>query len=396
MNCLYIVPDDPISRNYSGGGSTIYYDQLLALNRIGCKVTILHYASQKKRSEFIEFYKNNPSEMDVIRRNSEEIVYLNYSINKNIAFKLRNKVFSLTGGMRSAMHLTYLPVFKEIEKLSKSRNIDFIWAQHFLPASIAVNVKNVPVVYMHHDWIYRIKALKSNTPEDAIHKAREIDVCKFSSAVVSGSYTEFTDIYKLGVLKSFYIPSAYPIQTNIQYAEIPDIVHLGGMNTTANRIGLDNFINKVWGSLNLPKDRLKIIGNLDGASNTLSESIKSFSWLGFVSDLSKVMRKGDIHIVPWHENTGTRTRVPLVLSYGQVLLAVAASVRCFPELKNRHNCILVSTLDEMGDAILNIMKDGELRRKISDNAIEDFKKYFVEEGLEIRYSSVVESISKKG
>ena len=394
MNCLYLVSDDPISQNYSGGGSSIYYDQLLALNSIGCNVTILHYASNAKRKEYNEFYQKNAKDLEIVRKNSREIIYWDYNPKHNKLFKLRHKLFSFSNSMRMEIHLAYLPLYKKMAEICKSGNMDFIWAQHFHPASIAVNIKDVPVVYMHHDWIYKIKALKNNTPEDLNHKTKEMEVCKLSSAVVSGSFTEYMDIFKLGIPNSFYIPSTYPLQKNLSWAEIPDIIHLGGMNTTANRIGLENFINNVWDELKLPKNRLRIIGKLDGASLQLVESIKAFTWQGFVPDLSGVMRRGDIHIVPWHENTGTRTRVPLALSYGQVLVAVEASVKCFPELKNMHNCILVSKLSDMGDAIIKILNDEALRMKISDNAIVDFEKYFLEGSQQMRYASVVNSIIK--
>jgi hypothetical protein len=84
------------------------------------------------------------------------------------------------------------------------------------------------------------------------------------------------------------------------------------------------------------------------------------------------MREYDVHVIPWEHNTGTRTRVPVALRYRQVVVACREGVRCFPELKNGYNCILVNNLQEMPDAIRSLLCDTALRRRIADAGHETF------------------------
>lgn len=83
-----------------------------------------------------------------------------------------------------------------------------------------------------------------------------------------------------------------------------------------------------------------------------------------------------IHIIPWEFNTGTRTRIPQVFNYQQVLVATKASAACFPELINDKNCILANDLNEMSKQIINLYKNPKKRAILAQQAKVTFYQNF--------------------
>ncbi len=395
MNCLYIVKDDPVSQNFIGGGASIYYDQLRCLSLAGFNIILLHYTSESKRKTCDEFYANNKEDLTFVNSVCSAIINLNYSENMSLFGLIQSKLSDITNKSGTAYYSIYNGIARQIKQIVREEKIDFIWAQHLHPTILALHQHNVPVIYMHHDWIYKVKALRFNKPIDIKQKEIECRIVRKVNGFVSGSYSEFKEAMAIGNNNSYYIPISYPEVPEVSdkdFAQIPDIVHLGGMGATANRIGLKNFIEKAWPAMSLMPERLLIIGNLEGAGEDLKTELKKYKTTGFVKDLAPLLRYGDIHIIPWHENTGQRTRLPLILSYGQVVVAVDQSVKGFPELINGENCILVQTVEEMAPAILNVIYDKLLRKRLAQNAIKTFKNCFATSKLIGRYQDAIYNI----
>ena len=177
----------------------------------------------------------------------------------------------------------------------------------------------------------------------------------------------------------------------------PRIVHLGGMQATANRIGLERFLRVAWPKLKVqikPKPELWVIGSLDGAPKTLQELLiqPGIVCTGYVDDLSSVLRPFDMHIIPWELNTGTRTRIPLILNYAQVLISTRAGAACIDELKHEVNCILVNDLKHMASEIKSLCNDDKKREAIGREGRNTFFNYFTLESQQPRFNHFIEDV----
>jgi glycosyltransferase involved in cell wall biosynthesis len=123
-----------------------------------------------------------------------------------------------------------------------------------------------------------------------------------------------------------------------------------------------------------PSPELLVVGDLTGSSKELIQAIQDARAVatGFVRDLSDVLRPYDIHIVPWEFDTGTRTRIPLAMSYGQVVISTRNAAACLGELVSGENCILVENVAEMVDAITMLLQNPEKRIAIGMAARQTF------------------------
>ncbi|MCZ7545717.1 MAG: glycosyltransferase [Anaerolineae bacterium] len=175
------------------------------------------------------------------------------------------------------------------------------------------------------------------------------------------------------------------------------IVHLGTMQATANRLGLQRFMEVVWPRIietNPRPPELWVVGNLDGASPELLGQLEKANAIcaGYVFDLGTVLRPYDIHIVPWEHDTGTRTRIPLALNYAQALVSTRAGAACFRELRHNENCVQVDGLEQMGEAILALVCDNIYRRQLADAGRATFLRCYTREALQPRFDSFIKQV----
>lgn len=152
------------------------------------------------------------------------------------------------------------------------------------------------------------------------------------------------------------------------------------MGTTANRLGLERFLDVCWKQIlaNNPNVKLIVVGGLKQASPELLKKLKGKNIVckGFVKDLNTVLRPNDIHIIPWEYNTGTRTRIPVVLNYEQALVATKESVKAFPELIHNKNAILCADLEHMSKEINSLIQNSKEIEKLSSEGKKTFIEYF--------------------
>jgi len=378
---LVIVNTGKIAQNQNGGAS-VYYSHLELLSKAGFKIELLT----------VSWDDNTPFNKDDYNEIEPFINALHHYTIKSVKPKkdlkrLYNAVFNpatFEYFFLNNSNKTFLKTFVA------NNHIDLIWAE-WRWAGIWVRWADldVPVIYAHHDWEYKLALLRSKPNlSKRFHtfqkKRIEKQLVKGVTACVSGSFTETGEIIEISSKPALYLPTTYSeVQTKLKPRSKPAIVHLGGMGTTANRLGLERFLEVCWPQIksDIQDIRLIVIGGLERAQPTLKDKLKdpNITCLGFVSQLDEVLYPHDIHIIPWEYNTGTRTRIPLVFNYNQVLVATAASAACYPELEHQKNCILCPDLSDMSKQITDLYKDQNKILKLARQGKQTFKNSFTSE-----------------
>jgi len=393
MRCLYLVAQDPISPNYVGGASAMYYDQLLALSDLGHEIHLWHFASAEGRQRFDRFIKSEPARWETIQERCKSVHISEYCHDEDLVSRGLSRMRSL---LPPRLPVPRWRLYKELQNLIALINPDLIWAQHFEPALLAAQQSKIHVVYVHHDWLYRIKALRNHREINEKQKAVEGRLVRSVAAVVSGSAPECDEIKAAAVRSVHYIPVSFdPVYADIGREASKDVrlVHLGGMGTTANREGLSAFFGRVWPQLKDLDIPFEVVGDLTAAPPELSEHLQTVICTGFVQDLTKVLRPYDIHIIPWEHNTGQRTRLPLAFNHAQTVVSTKAAVACYPEAKDGENCRLVERLEEMIPVISQLVSDPAERTRLGRAARATFEKQFTRASLLPKYAAVISSLN---
>jgi glycosyltransferase involved in cell wall biosynthesis len=393
MRCLYIVAQDPISPGYIGGASAMYYDQLLALSDLGHEIHLWHFASGQRRERFNRFVEAEPGTWEAVQKRCESVYMSDHGDREALLGRGLARLRSL---LRPGLPVPRWSLYKELGGLLKRVKPEVIWAQHFESAALAVQQARVPVVYVHHDWLYRIKALRNHREINPKQRACEQRLVRSVAAVVSGSVFECEEIKAAGACSVHYIPVTFePVRLELERAASRDVhlVHLGGMGTTANREGLAAFFKQIWPRLNGLNLQFEVVGDTSAAPPKLQEQLRRVTCTGFVQDLTKVLRPYDIHIIPWEHATGQRTRLPLAFNHAQVVLATKAAVACYPEPRDGENCRLVARLEDMAQVIPELAKSWDERARLGQAARATFEQCFTRKALLPRYAAVVSSLN---
>jgi hypothetical protein len=374
---LFIVNTGKISSNENGGAS-VYYSHLELLYKVGYEITLLAVS-------WNEMYSFNKEDYIEVLPFVKEIKKYEASIEKP-----KKGITRLYNAIFNPAKFEYFFINKKnndfLTSFVNENKINFVWCEWRWTAIWAWKANlNIPVFYAHHDWEYKLALLRAkpslNKKFHTFQKKRvELSLVKEVTACISGSITEKEEIEKIAHKKAMYLPTTYTkIIPKLKRNQVPKIIHLGGMGTTANRLGLERFLDICWNNLktSIPNIELKVIGSIKRAQSSLVEKLNDdqIKCLGFIRDLDTVMNPEDIHIIPWEYNTGTRTRIPVVLNYSQVLVATKASVACYPVI-NDENSILSDNLEQMSQQIISLYSDREKLHLLSVKGKETFKTSF--------------------
>jgi hypothetical protein len=265
---------------------------------------------------------------------------------------------------------------RELQSVLDNLKPDVIWTEHLLPNLAVRLVKtSAPVVYGHHDFLWKVIGLRQSDGGwkkkllNQVRKRAESRLIRANEFFAGGSQTELDEIRRLcpGAATAF-LPAAYvPVPASPvprQWLPPVRLVHLGTMSATANRVGLERFLQVCWPTLQdrHPGLAFKVIGDLRPVTDSpLAERLRQpgIECLGFVEDLTTVLRAGDIFVIPYEFDTGTRTRLPLALNYKQLLVAHKNACRGIAGLESMKNCILVDSLEEMTSVLIQVLR-GEI------------------------------------
>ncbi|WP_046755606.1 glycosyltransferase [Kordia jejudonensis] len=386
MNILFLVNNTKISPNANGGAS-VYFSHLELLHKAGFTVHLLFLDWNHDNTKAVISENINQDFVDEISEfyNSAAVLHVAYEVPKLSMNHLLNAVIHPE---KFEYHFINAQNEVLLQNYCAQKQIDLMWAEWRWSVLLAAYTSiDIPKIYAHHDWEYKLGKLRKQQKglKYKFHlyqkKRVEMDVIQKVEACVSGSFTETEELKAFGATKSMYIPLTYS-KTDITEndAKVPTIVHVGGMGTTANRIGLERFLEVCWETIKqqIPHVKLNVIGSLKYASDSLQRRLEDpqINCLGFVKNLAPELKAYDIHIIPWEYNTGTRTRIPLVFNHAQVLVSTKAAASCYPELMHDENCILSNDLQHMTTQIIDLYNNAEKRIFTGDNARKTFLENF--------------------
>lgn len=409
--CLFLVEYQSISAT-AGGGMALSYGHLQLLSRANVTIAVgillgpqLAFSSEIIKNTLLENIEGKEIFLNAIYCLPFQATEESSSLALRYLNVLQDPVVFRYGDLISPARINSL------EDLVSEVDPDFIWALDIIPATLAQRISTkIPVIYSHCDWKWRIKRHRMGIASKNIKnqfnlwlsKRHEEFLVKQVAGCVSGSITEMEEIRHLGAKHVAYFPTIYSLIELPKKTDLlspPRIVHMGGMKTTANRLGLERFMDVSWPFLSKrisPFPALWIIGDLEGASRELLDAINQphITTTGFVQNLTPILRPFDIHIIPWEYNTGTRTRIPLVLNHAQVLVSTREAALCLPELVHDQNCILVENLSDMADVITALYHDPQKRMQIALMGRDTFLNHFTKEAQYPRFDAFIATVMR--
>src|SRR5436190_20480364 len=124
----------------------MYYDQLLALSELRHDVNLWHFASREASNRFDQWTSAEPATWAIVQSRCASVELHTYADDEGVVDRIRARVRSL---LPPRLPVSRWPLQRELTRKVARTRPDFIWAQHFEPALLAVQQPGAPVVYVH-------------------------------------------------------------------------------------------------------------------------------------------------------------------------------------------------------------------------------------------------------
>lgn len=417
MKCLFAFPDAPLSENYSGA-AVRYLASFLALTKLGVEVNVWRPLEESLSWEVLELDKADLSQFhskDLAKIWKDAPYQRSVPEGFSVSFSLINHLAAFLSPLLQPEKYFFpslsslVPSFLELIRQTEP---DFIWAETAFVACLVRQVHpRLPWVYQHHDWAYKIQWLRHTARRaqkqlsfrlsNAALRRLEQNIARASHCVLTGSASEAAEICQAGQPNVFVIPTTYqPVDLPLDAlpAQPVRIVHLGSLRTTANYLGLKAYLQTVHPRVVALLAEQKIpfefvlVGDSEDAKPELLELLhrNQATLLGFQSDLGSILRPFDIAIIPYSENTGTRTKLPLLMNYAQVVLATESAVAGTPEIRGCSGCIITKDLEGFVEPLLLLARQANLRQIMGQEARIFFNSHFTIDSQLACYQAVVD------
>ncbi len=406
MRCLFVMEDHPISPDAPGGGPVLMYSRLELMAHSPLEVHLLILRDSYESHGFREYVENQPEIWAKVRSWCASHQLIDLVHRKREAARLRRlrrlmlALFDPISYLFSNVNEETISAFMEVVSRVEP---DLIWAENLVPAALAFRAKGkVPLVYSHHDWISRLLKIRYRVSGTLTWRLRfelwllervERSLIRRAAACLSASATEAAQLREMSSGAVAFLPIAYsPANSpDDRKPEVPPrVVHVGGMGTVANRVGLLRFLQVAWPIIrrrSTAEPELWIVGSMENAPAPLLAAIAEAQAVvtGFVQELGSVLRPYDINVVPWEHNTGTRTKIPLMLNHAQVVVSTRAAAACLPEIGDGRDCVLVNELEQMGGVVVELLGDPKRRARIGRSGRKTFLTHFTRDALQPRF-----------
>jgi len=203
-------------------------------------------------------------------------------------------------------------------------------------------------------------------------------------------------------VRHFEVTEAIPNGTFIEeFDKIGDnlptdhIVFVGRLSASTKLGPLQDFLNISWPKIRKanPRAVLHFVGRkMRGIEPLIKQAEQSGGVVfeGFLENLADAYSKAGISIVPINKNCGIVNKAIEAMAAGLCMVAFHKTLEGIPEAKNEENCLAVGSFEEMGDAIVNVMKNTDKQRKIQKSARETAVRCFSWESRRTRYQQMYE------
>ena len=399
MRVLYIAPGAPITPDYSGA-SIRYYQNFMALTRLYGAVDVFRVCEQSQAAKTDEFERQSS-----VARQVHDLArsWQDYMLPPNPRqSRLEHLWQSAIDPVRYEFKFTP-DVCLAIARQIKQYDPEFIWVERAeLAAALINHTPDIPWILSQHDigsYIWRIRfgshTLAQRWNQFSYRRA-EARVFQAAPLIVTGSSSDAQRSNKLGAKHVEVIPVAYDFilpEPAIRTSSVTPVYisHVGSLETTANRVGLDAYLRTVHPQIREAGAILQIIGDDSRLKEPLQSLLRGANaqLKGFVPDLTQVLHPFNIAIIPYEFDSGYRTKLPLLFNHAQVVVTTRAAVNGMWIDGLETVCVALDRLEEFPEALLRLIGDSAERERLGRAAYAFYKAHFTLDAVMERYRTAV-------
>lgn len=157
------------------------------------------------------------------------------------------------------------------------------------------------------------------------------------------------------------------------------ILFIGSFSWFPNEVGILWFIQKVYPIVKakIPQVKLKIIGGYgDKVENFINESKdKNIEFLGYKTRVEEIYKRSCVFIAPIVNGSGIPIKILDAMSHGIPVASTNLAVEGI-KVKNGQDLLIGNNPNALAEAVIRIIKDKSLARRLSKNSYKFIKKNY--------------------
>jgi len=366
MKLIAITARIPILN--SKGDQLIAYNRIIHLAKIGHKIELICFGSNKK----IE----NRKAKEILEKNGINVHLIKWNFFEAFFNILKSFLFDT---------LPLQCAFYKSKKLSKK--IKHIYQNNQIDLIYCVMIRVVPNIEWYKgkllidvidsmglNFLRRYKKKKSLMKW--ILKKEKESVSKYEKNIINKSYISFV----VSSVDQKYIGSknvkVLPIGVNIygrkrKINKDPILIFTGNMSYDSNIESIIWFIKYCWSNILIkePKSKLYVVGNNPSAAlKSISKKFQSIIITGKVISIYKYINKATVAIAPMQSGSGMQNKILEAMACGIPVVSTSLGVGDIKAVKNR-DLLVADDPKSFSDKVVLMIKSKDLNHEIGNNGL---------------------------
>lgn len=154
------------------------------------------------------------------------------------------------------------------------------------------------------------------------------------------------------------------------------IIFVGGMGWFPNKDGMNFFIKEAMPLISKKNSdaSLTVVGKSDGLEipDQLRDKVSA---TGFVDDFRPLVHEAGVYILPLRVGSGTRLKLLEAMAMGKAIVSTRIGAEGVV-LEDGKNILMADTPEEIAEAVLKLMGDAELRKRLGKAAHQQAEKLY--------------------
>lgn len=296
----------------------------------------------------------------------------------------------------------YLFSFIKIIKEEQPDVIQIEYPYGILPYLLLERKSKPKLIYSAHD-VEHLRILSIHNGHFCILKPIELVlslICeklatKYAYLVISISYEDkikFANLYHIpldkivSILPTIKYRDALKLNRNIL-----NIVFHGTYKYFPNQEAIREIVEYI--SLSVPYKNVNFL--IAGTGSPKKKKNNNVIFLGYVPDLSILLKNSDIAIVPLRRGGGIKIKVLDYLAYGLPIVITKKGAEGLDLVNGKHAIVVDGVNEEFIKAINHLIENPKIRKKLRHNARKLFEKRYSEENIKKKISKILENLTSK-
>lgn len=156
------------------------------------------------------------------------------------------------------------------------------------------------------------------------------------------------------------------------------ICFVGNMRTLQNQDAVIHFVNDIFPIIkkSIPDAVFKIVGAQPSEKILSLADEQNIIVTGFVDDIQKTISECCLNVAPVRVAAGIQNKVLVAMGCGVPVVLSSLISNAIPELHNEENCYIIDNDKLFAEECIEIMKNKELRMRISRSGFETVEKHY--------------------